>query len=159
MFENAFKYVDDVLRKDSGCSTELDYTEQSSWVLFLKYLDDMEADRAAAATLKGEKYAPLIAEGYRWRTWASPKGADGRIDQNHSKVGDDLLDFVNGELWPYLAGFKQSALSPDTLEYKIGEIFGEIKNKITSGYNLREIVERFDELRISRRETRAVGTL
>ena len=53
MFENAFKYVDDILRKDAGCSTALDYVEQSSWILFLKYLDDFENDRVAAAALTG----------------------------------------------------------------------------------------------------------
>jgi type I restriction enzyme M protein len=62
-------------------------------------------------------------------------------------TGDDLRDFVNGKLFPYLHGFKQKASGPNTIEYKIGEIFGEIKNKIQSGYNLREIVEIIDTLR------------
>lgn len=61
--------------------------------------------------------------------------------------GDDLRDFVNLKLFPYLHGFKQKATGPNTLEYKIGEIFGEIKNKIQSGYNLREIIDHIDELR------------
>ena len=147
MFENAFKAVDDILRKDSGCSTELDYVEQSSWVLFLKYLDDFEAERASAASLQGAPYAPILDEKYRWRTWAAPKGSNGKSDLNIALTGDDLLDFVNTDLWRYLASFKLSATSPDTIEYKIGEIFGEIKNKISSGYNLREIIDRFDGLR------------
>ncbi len=45
MFENTFKRIDDILRLEAGCTTELDYTEQTSWILFLKYLDDMEVDR------------------------------------------------------------------------------------------------------------------
>ena len=49
--------------------------------------------------------------------------------------------------FPYLHGFKQRATGPDTIEYKIGEIFGAIKNKIQSGYNLREIIDHIDELR------------
>ncbi len=147
MFENSFKYVDDVLRKEKGCSTELDYVEQSSWVLFLKYLDDLETDRAAAASLTGQPYKPLLDTQHRWSTWAAPKGPDGSIDLNVAMTGDDLLTYVNGQLWPYLAAFKQSASSADTLEYKIGEIFSEISNKISSGYNLREIIDRFDELR------------
>ena len=44
MFEQTFKNLDDVLRKEVGCATELDYAEQTSWMLFLKYLDDLEAD-------------------------------------------------------------------------------------------------------------------
>jgi type I restriction enzyme M protein len=54
---------------------------------------------------------------------------------------------VNQKLVPYLHGFKQKASGPNTIEYKIGEIFGEIKNKIQSGYNLREIIDHIDELR------------
>ena len=49
MFEQAFKNIDDVLRKEAGCTTELDYTEQTSWLLFLKYLDGLEQDRAEEA--------------------------------------------------------------------------------------------------------------
>lgn len=62
-------------------------------------------------------------------------------------TGDDLRDFVDDKLFPYLQNFKQKASGPNTIEYKIGEIFGEIKNKISSGYNLREIIDHIDELR------------
>ena len=154
MFENAFKYVDDILRKDSGCSTALDYVEQSSWVLFLKYLDDLEQDRALKAKLKNEKYKPIIKTEYQWDTWAAPKSADGKIDHNKALTGDDLLDYVNRELWPYLASFKKSSTDPETLEYKIGEIFSELRNKLQSGYNLREIVTRFDELKFESAENK-----
>lgn len=147
MFENTFKNVDDILHKDAGCSSELDYVEQSSWVLFLKYLEDLEKSRALAKELAGEKYNPLIADKFRWTTWACPKTKDGKIDFNNALSGDDLRDFVNGELFPYLAKFKVAATGSDTLEYKIGEIFSEITNKIQSGYNLREILELVDELK------------
>jgi type I restriction enzyme M protein len=147
MFENTFKNVDDILHKDAGCSSELDYVEQSSWVLFLKYLEDLEKSRALAKELAGEKYTPLIAEKFRWTTWACPKTKEGKIDFNNALSGDDLRDFVNSELFPYLAKFKTAATGSDTLEYKIGEIFSEITNKIQSGYNLREILELVDELK------------
>jgi type I restriction enzyme M protein len=147
MFENTFKNVDDILHKDAGCSSELDYVEQSSWVLFLKYLEDLEKSRALAKELAGEKYKSLIADKFRWTTWACPKTKDGKIDFNNALSGDDLRDFVNGELFPYLAKFKVAATGSDTLEYKIGEIFSEITNKIQSGYNLREILELVDELK------------
>ncbi|WP_224747041.1 N-6 DNA methylase [Pelovirga terrestris] len=84
LFEQTFKNIGDVLWKDAGCTSELDYTEQSSWILFLKYLDALERDQATGA---------------------------------------------------------------NTIEYKIGDIFGEIKNKIQSGYNLREIIDHIDQLR------------
>ena len=147
MFENTFKNVDDILHKDAGCSSELDYVEQSSWVLFLKYLEDLEKSRALAKELAGETYKPLIADKFRWTTWACPKTKDGKIDFNNALSGDDLRDFVNGELFPYLAKFKVAATGSNTLEYKIGEIFSEITNKIQSGYNLREILELVDELK------------
>src|SRR6266481_2209125 len=147
MFEQAFKNIDDVLRKEAGCTTELDYTEQTSWLLFLKYLDALEQDKADEAGLDRKKYTFLLDKPYRWDEWAAPKGKDGQIDHNKAKTGDDLRDFVGGKLFPYLHGFKQKASGPNTIEYKIGEIFGEIKNKIQSGYNLREIIDHIDELR------------
>ncbi|RYF08776.1 MAG: SAM-dependent DNA methyltransferase, partial [Deltaproteobacteria bacterium] len=49
MFEHTFKNLDDILRKEAGCASELDYTEQTSWLLFLKYLDDLETARATDA--------------------------------------------------------------------------------------------------------------
>ena len=146
MFEQAFKNIDDILRKEAGCTTELDYTEQSSWLLFLKYLDGLEQDRADEAALNGKRYAWLLDKPYRWETWAAPKGKDGQLDHNAALTGDDLRDFVSLKLFPYLHGFKQKASGPNTIEYKIGEIFGEIKNKIQSGYNLREIIDHIDEL-------------
>jgi type I restriction enzyme M protein len=147
MFEQAFKNIDDVLWKEAGCTTELDYTEQSSWLLFLKYLDDLEEDKAAEAALSGKRYTYILDEPFRWSTWAAPKDKDGKLDHNAALTGDDLRDFVNQKLFPYLHGFKQKAAGPNTIEYKIGEIFGEIKNKIQSGYNLREIIDHIDELR------------
>ena len=147
MFEQAFRNIDDILRKEAGCTTELDYTEQTSWLLFLKYLDGLEQDRATEAQLSGRKYAWILDAPYRWETWAAPKDKAGKLDHNNALTGDDLCDFVNHTLFPHLQKIKQRASSPATIEYKIGEIFGEIKNKITSGYNLREIIDHIDELR------------
>ena len=75
-----------------------------------------------------------------------PKNGDGKLDHHKAMTGQDLTQFVDGRLFPYLAGFKQSAESPKTIEYKIGEIFSELKNKIQSGYNLREILEYADSI-------------
>ena len=65
--------IDDVLWKEAGCTTELDYTEQSSWLLFLKYLDGLEQDKATEAELEGRKHSYLLDEPYRWGSWAAPK--------------------------------------------------------------------------------------
>lgn len=147
MFEQTFKNIDDILHKDAGCGSELDYVEQTSWVLFLKYLADLENDKATAAELTGKVYKPLLDTEYQWHVWAAPKDKDGKLDHHKALTGDDLADFVNIKLFPYLKKFKAEAESADTIEYKIGEIFSELKNRIQSGYNLREVINRIDELR------------
>jgi type I restriction enzyme M protein len=147
MFEQTFKNIDNVLRQEAGCTTELDYTEQTSWMLFLKYLDDLEAERALQAELNGKPYSHIIDAAHRWSAWAAPRKADGSPDHDKALTGDDLVDYVNRELFPYLAGFRARAVSPDTIEYKIGEIFGEIRNRFQSGYSLRDALEFIDGLR------------
>ncbi len=127
-FEQAFRVIDDCLRKESGCGTELDDTEQTSWLLFPEYLDGLD-------------------DQYRWNSWAAPKDSSGQLDHNAAVTGDDLRDFVTLRLFPYLEQFKQRAIGPDTIDYKIGEIFGEIRNKISRGYNLPEIIDVIDGLR------------
>ncbi len=146
MFEQAFKNIDDVLWKEAGCTTELDYTEQTSWLLFLKYLESLEQDKTNEALLTGKIYKPILDKAFHWAVWAAPKDANGKLGHKAAATGDDLRDFVNKELFPYLEGFNAKASGPNTIEYKIGEIFGEIKNKIQSGYNLREIINHIDEL-------------
>ena len=146
MFEQTFKNIDDLLYKDSGSDSELDYIGQTSWVMFLRYLDELEQDKADEAELKGEEYSFILAEEYRWPNWAMPKDVEGKIDHHVAMTGADLVQFVDGKLFPYLAKFKQEADSANTIQYKIGEIFSELKNKIQSGYNLREILEYADQL-------------
>jgi type I restriction enzyme M protein len=146
MFEQTFRNIDDILYKDSGADSELDYIGQTSWVMFLRYLDALETDKREDAELQGKEYAPIIADEYKWSVWAMPKGEDGKLDHNAALTGPDLVDFVDKKLFPYLASFKQSADSPQTIEYKIGEIFSELKNKVQSGYNLREILDYADAL-------------
>ncbi len=147
MFEQTFRNIDDILHKDAGCSSELDYVEQTSWILFLKYLDDLEKEKKSAAELRGKPYMGIISPEYRWEVWAVPKGKDGKLDHHKALTGDDLKDFVDHKLFPYLKKFKTNAESADTIEYKIGEIFNELKNKIQSGYNIREVINLIDELR------------
>ena len=152
MFEQTFKNIDDILRKDAGCSSELDYTEQTSWMLFLKYLDDLEQTKSLEAELEDKEYSFIIDPNYRWSAWAAPKDSSGNFDHNAALTGDDLMDYVDSELFPYLKSFKERAESPDTIEYKIGEIFGEIKNKIQSGYSLRDALEKVNELQFRTQE-------
>ncbi len=145
-YESTFNAIDDILRNEAGCSTELDYIEQTSWLLFLKYLDDLETERELKAQLTGQNYKRLIVGDYRWSQWAAPKNEKGELDVKNALTGDDLVDFVNTKLFPTLKAYKNIASSANTLEYKIGEIFSELRNKINSGYNLRELINTVDGL-------------
>jgi len=147
MFEQTFKNIDDILYKDAGADSELDYIGQTSWVMFLRYLDELEQDKADEAELKGEDYNYIIDEEYRWSTWAFPKKENGELDDKKAVDTPELPNFVNFELFPYLAKFKVNhSDNPKSIEYKIGEIFSELKNKIQSGYNLRAILNYADEI-------------
>nr|WP_233353612.1 type I restriction-modification system subunit M N-terminal domain-containing protein [Hellea balneolensis] len=64
-FETAFNNIDRALRNEAGCASELDYAEQTSWILFLKYLDDRESEREDTALLEGKDYAPILDTAYR----------------------------------------------------------------------------------------------
>ncbi|WP_354145573.1 N-6 DNA methylase [Altererythrobacter litoralis] len=134
------------MRNDEGLASELDYAEQTSWLLFLKYLDDLEMELQDEAELEGKDYQPILDAEYRWDVWAAPKKANGEIDHSVAMTGQDLIDYVNGELFPYLKGFSASAEDADTLEYKVGEIFSEIANRFRSGYSLREVIDIIDTL-------------
>ena len=146
MFEQTFKNIDDILYKDAGADSELDYIGQTSWIMFLRYLDVLEQEKQDEAELKGEEYSFILDEEYRWGNWAMPKDANGELDHTVIMEGDVLREFVDFKLFPYLAKFKENADSPNSIQYKIGEIFSELRNKIHSGYNLREILDYADAL-------------
>ncbi|MCR5821029.1 MAG: type I restriction-modification system subunit M [Bacteroidaceae bacterium] len=151
-YESTFNAIDNILRNEAGCSTELDYIEQTSWLLFLKYLDDLEAEREMNALMEGKEYKRIITGFMRWSQWAAPKKADGSPDDINCMTGPDLQQFVDTKLFPALREFQNTASSARSLEYKIGEIFAELRNKITSGYNLREIINLIDTLRFQSAE-------
>ena len=100
MYENAFNSIERALRAEEGIANELDYVEQTSWVLFLKYLHDLEAERRDRAELEGKEHTPIIEGEFSWDRWATPtKG--GEFDHNAARIGDDLVTFVDQQLFPY----------------------------------------------------------
>lgn len=146
-FTQTFKNIDDLLYKDSGADSEIDYIEQSSWILFLRYLQALEQDKEDEATLEGKIYTYILEEKFRWESWAKPKSESGKEDHHLEMTGPDLVKFVENELFPYLAEFKNlHSENAKSIEYKIGEIFSELNNKVKSGYNLREIIDMVNEL-------------
>jgi len=148
-FEQQFKRIDDILRSDAGCSTPLDYIEQTSWILFLKYIDDLEQNRKIKAELTNKKYKAILEEKYSFSIWAIPKNGKGELDYNKRRVNEDLIDFVNNELFVYLKSFKNVEADVNTLEYKIGEVFDQLKNRIESGKNLADILDAVDKMKFT----------
>lgn len=147
MFEAAFKNIDDRLHKDAGCSSELDYVEQSSWILFLKYLSELEKDKADEAELQGREYKQILDTDYQWDVWACPKKNDGTLDHNKAMTGDDLIEYVNQKLFPYLKGLSADQDDQQTIQGKISIIFEELRNKLQSGYTLRDVLDEVDKLK------------
>ncbi|MGE4511669.1 MAG: N-6 DNA methylase [Sulfurimonadaceae bacterium] len=143
--ENKINRIIDRLWKDDGISGAMQYTEQISWILFLKFLNDLEESKAEDAELDGEIYNYILDEKFRWRNWAVPH-KNGKIDVINSKSGEDLLEFVNKDLFPYLKSFKSITEDPKSVKYKIGAIFEYLENRIANGHTLREVLDIIDEM-------------
>lgn len=137
--------ITDILRRDDGISGAMHYTEQISRIIFLKFLDDYEAAQQVHAQLSGMGYIPMLEKGFQWDTRAAPKKG-GKIDVMSAKSGDDLKDFVNKELFPYLKLFRDPNADYHSMKYKIGEIFYFLENRIESGHTLREVINIVDGL-------------
>ena len=86
--ESAFKAIDDLLRgSGGGCSGSLEYMEQSSWLLFLRYLDAQEENRRLQAEMQGTEYKPALPKELLWREWAWPTKPDGTFDLERALKG------------------------------------------------------------------------
>lgn len=139
--------ITDILRRDDGISGAMHYTEQTSWVLFLKFLDDYESEKEDEAILSGKPYTPVLDVEHRWSTWACPKNDEGKLDLKRARSGEDLTDYVNGQLFPYLKAFATNITAdPKSFTYKIGAIFQYLDNRVVSGHTLREVLDIIDSL-------------
>lgn len=129
---STIKRARDIMRKDAGLSTDVDRIPQLSWILFLKAFDDLEKERG----LLNPNYREAIEKPYRWRDWAAEK--------EKGLTGDELKNFVNEELFPYLRGL----IGTDEKDQRtvIAEVFREIYNSMRSGYLLRDIINLVDAI-------------
>lgn len=135
------KSARDIMRKDKGLNGELDRIPMLTWIMFLKFLDDMERIREAEAELAGEDFHRLIAPPYRWRDWAADEGGI---------TGPDLLNFINLEeanlpdstKGPGLFHYLRSLRSADGKgrQEVIATVFKEIINRMQSGFLLRDVI-------------------
>lgn len=137
--------ITDILRRDDGISGAMHYTEQISWILFLKFLDEYEKTQKLEATLSGKSYTPLLSQTHQRDTRATPR-KDGKLDVMTAMTGDDLKDFVNKDLFAYLKWFRNPEADYHSMKYKIGEIFYFLDNRIESWHTLREVITIIDGL-------------
>lgn len=89
-------------------------------------------DKADDAKVERKRYSFILDKDYRWESWAASKGKDDKLDHNKTLTGNDLTEFVNLKLFPYLHSVKQKASGPDTIEYKIGEISARLRTRSTA---------------------------
>ena len=141
------KSARDIMRKDKGLNGDLDRLPMLTWIMFLKFLDDMERIREQEAVMQGERFRPAVDPPYRWRDWA-PSGS--------TLTGDELVAFVNNDeavrpdgirgpgLFAYLRGL-QGANGGDRRDV-IATVFRGINNRMSSGYLLKEIAEKIDAI-------------
>ena len=135
-----------VMRKDKGLNGDLDRLPMLTWILFLKFLDDMERIEQGRAELAGQEYRPIIEEPYRWRDWAAP--ADG-------VSGPDLLAFLTAKrtaradsgagpgLFAYLQGLRGDDGRRERRDV-IATVFQRLSNRMESGYLLRDVINLVD---------------
>jgi type I restriction enzyme M protein len=150
------KSVRDIMRKDKGLNGDADRLPMLTWMMFLKFLDDLERTHEAEAEINGRSYRPLIEEPYRWRNWASPTLESLFEKKFIPPTGDDLISFINNDettrpdgkrglgLFAYLRNL-QGETSSDRRSV-IATVFKGTVNRMTNGYLLREVVEKLDSL-------------
>ena len=126
------KSARDAMRKDAGLNGDLDRIPQLAWLLFLKAFDGLEANREVTE----RRYRPAIDSPYRWRDWAA--------DPVNGRTGDELLSFISDELLPYLRELKGTGT--DDPRDVIAAVFKETFNRMLSGYLLRDVVNKIDQV-------------
>lgn len=142
---SVIKSVRDIMRKDKGLSGDADRLPMLTWLMFLKFLDDLEQNHEAEAAFEGRPYIPVLDGIYRWRGWA-------RSDLQ----GDDLLTFINNEKYelapgediPGLLAYLRNLQGESSRDRRtvVGEIFKGVQNRMINGYLLKEVVQKLDSL-------------
>ncbi|MEW6417294.1 MAG: class I SAM-dependent DNA methyltransferase [Nitrospirota bacterium] len=135
----------DIMRKDKGLNGDLDRLPMLTWVMFLKFLDDMEILHETEASLAGKRYKPIIEPPYRWRDWAA---------KEEGITGDDLIAFINNDeakgpdgkkghgLFAYLRSL-QSANGEDRRDV-IASVFKGLNNRMLNGYLLKDVLNKIN---------------
>ena len=152
------KSARDILRKDKGLNGDVDRLPLLTWVMFLKFLDDLEIKHEQEAALDGNRYHPIIEAPYRWRDWAAPA---------NGISGEDILAFINQDittfshagttlinepgLFKYLRGLADQGEKGSQREV-IANVFKGVQNRMTSGSLLRDIVNKINGIHFNSSE-------
>ena len=147
------KSARDIMRKDKGLNGDLDRLPMLTWIMFLKFLDDMEQVREAEALLSGARYRPLIDAPYRWRDWAAVEGG---------MTGDDLIALINNDeavrpdgsrgpgLFAYLRNLQSD--NGDSRRMVVANVFRGVINRMINGYLLRDVLNLVNRLHFNSSE-------
>src|SRR5438309_5656041 len=155
------KSARDIMRKDKGLNGDLDRLPLLTWIMFLKFLDDLEVQRGQEAELAGMKFRPAIEPPYRWRDWAANPQA---------VTGDELLAFINqdesvrpdGSRGPGLFAYLRQLTSAngDDRRDVVGTVFRGVDNRMKSGYLLRDVINKIAGIHFtSSEELHTLGAL
>jgi type I restriction enzyme M protein len=135
------------MRKDKGLNGDLDRLPLLTWIMFLKFLDDLEQQREQEAALAGTRFRPAVDPPYRWRDWAANR---------RGITGDELLAFINSDeavrpdgtrglgLFAYLRGLTSE--NGDDRRDVIATVFRGVDNRMRSGYLLRDVIDQIDAI-------------
>lgn len=130
-----------ILRQDDNTNSLLDYVEQISWLLFLKCFEEFESQRRAEAQYEGKTYSPILAQKYQWSTWTNP-------DPSKKLTGQDLLKFLNDDLFPYLRN-----LQGNSARSVIRGLFEDAPSKmLKDGAILRDAIDTIQEIKFESAE-------
>ena len=155
------KSARDIMRKDKGLNGDLDRLPLLTWIMFLKFLDDLEVQREQEAALAAAKFRSAIDAPYRWRDWAAhPQGI----------TGDELLAFINqdectrpdGQRGPGLFAYLRGMTSADGDDRRtvIATVFRGVDNRMKSGYLLRDVINKIGSIHFtSSDELHTLGAL
>jgi type I restriction enzyme M protein len=158
---SVLKTARDIMRKDKGLNGDLDRLPLLTWIMFLKFLDDLEQQRQDETKLASKKFRPAIEPPYRWRDWAAnPQGI----------TGDALLSFINqdetrrpdGKKGPGLFAYLRSLSSSngDNRRDVVSTVFRGVDNRMKSGYLLRDVINKVAAIHFtSSDELHTLGTL
>ena len=128
--DGIIKSCRDIMRKDKGMNTDAQRIPQLLWMLFLKCFDDFELQKEVLGDHK-----PIIEEPYRWKDWT---------DDEEGRRGDDLIKFVNNDLFKYLSNL-QGEGTGDQRDV-VGDVFSEQKNYMTDGYGMKDMIQQINKL-------------